>query len=110
MNKILKLEDLYLHNINEALALEQESEFAEIHVRVKQVRGRKQVTSIAGLNNVKEIKQLLKTLKKGLSCNGSVVVDEKFGVVIRLTGNQQEKVGSYLVDGNVCSRRQIIYH
>ncbi len=109
-NTILKVKDLYLFNINESLALEQESEFAEIHVRVKRIRGRKHVTSISGIQNVKDTKQLLKTLKKGLNCNGSVDVDEKFGIVIRLSGNQQENIGRFLVDEDVCSRRQIVYH
>ena len=70
-----------------------------IHLRIQKRNGRKSITIIEGLldlldNNIQlpSSKQILKTFKKNLSCNGSIKDS-----VYQLSGDQRMNIRSFLI-------------
>ena len=64
----------------------------KIKIRVERRRLRKMVTSIKGIENKKEMKQISKDLKRKLACGGTVKDDE-----IELQGEHREKAKEFLL-------------
>lgn len=83
----------------------------KIHLWLKQRNARKTITTIEGLNERLNLKLLASHLKKTLNCNGNVDVNKKTGCkVIRLTGDQREKVSQFLQRERIANDRDIIIH
>ncbi len=81
---------------------------SKVTISIQQRNGRKQITIISGLATDLDIKKILRYLKKIYHCNGTVVVDDTFGEVITLTGNQKENVYHFLIDAKICTNEEII--
>jgi translation initiation factor 1 len=81
---------------------------SKVTISIQQRNGRKQITIILGLATDLDTKKILRYLKKIYHCNGAIVIDEKFGEVITLTGNQKENVYHFLIDAKICSKEEII--
>lgn len=64
----------------------------KIKIRVERRRMKKKVTSIKGIENKKEMKQIARDLKKKLACGGTVKDDE-----IELQGEHKEKAKESLM-------------
>ncbi len=64
----------------------------KIKIRVARRRMKKFVTSIIGIENKKEMKQIAKELKKKLACGGTVKDNE-----IELQGEHREKAKKFLI-------------
>ncbi len=64
----------------------------KIKIRVERRRMKKMVTSIKGIENKKEMKQIARDLKKKLACGGTVKDDE-----IELQGEHKEKAKESLM-------------
>lgn len=70
----------------------------KVHIRVVQRSGRKNITTVQGLDDDLDIAKICRALKKILACNGSVSRDSTLGEVIQLQGDQREAVKSFLHD------------
>ncbi|KAA0148049.1 hypothetical protein FNF27_02320 [Cafeteria roenbergensis] len=70
----------------------------KVHIRVVQRSGRKNITTVQGLDDDLDIAKICRALKKILACNGSVSRDSTMGDVIQLQGDQREAVKSFLHD------------
>jgi translation initiation factor 1 len=68
----------------------------KIHVRIQQT-GRRKLTIIQGLDDDLDHKRIMKAMKKVFNCNGSVTVDEEYGEVIQLQGDQRETAINWLI-------------
>ncbi|KAH9385810.1 translation initiation factor 1 [Nematocida major] len=76
-----------------------EAKFAdnEIHVRKQNRKGRKWLTTVENIPENFDINKLLNDLKKELSCNGTIVMDEKKGKkIIQMQGDQGAKIQAKL--------------
>ena len=65
----------------------------KIKIRVERRRLKKKVTSIKGIENKKEMKQIAKELKRKLACGGTVKADE-----IELQGEHIKKAKEFLIN------------
>lgn len=81
---------------------------SKVTISVQQRNGRKQITIISGLANDLDIKKILRYLKKIYHCNGAIIMDDKFGEVITLSGNQKENVYHFLINMKICEKDEII--
>lgn len=84
---------------------------SKIHLRVQQRTARKRTTTIEGLNNeIVDMKQLLKEVKKRFSCGGSIENSKEYGLVIKLTGDQRETMKNYIIRQQLAESENIIIH
>lgn len=83
-----------------------------IHIRIYQRKSRKYITTIEGLPNDLDLKKIIKVMKKSYSCNGVVKKSGKDDgkQIISLTGDQREKVKSYLISQGIVEEKQIKVH
>jgi translation initiation factor 1 len=81
---------------------------SKVEISVQQRNGRKQITIISGLAVDLDTKKILRYLKKIYHCNGAIIVDDKFGEIITLTGNQKENVYHFLINTKICEKDEII--
>ena len=51
---------------------------------------------------------ILSYIKKTHSCNGSVIKDEKFGEIIKLSGDQRENMYKFLIEEEINKSEDII--
>ncbi|KAL6065522.1 putative RNA-binding protein eif1AD [Balamuthia mandrillaris] len=80
-----------------------------IHLRIQKRSGRKSLTTVQGLSP-SHANKVLKALRKLLCCNGTVIEDEEFGLVIQLQGDQREKVKEFLISKGLCTEKTIKVH
>lgn len=84
---------------------------SKIHLRVQQRTTRKRTTTIEGLNNeIVDMKQFLKDVKKRFSCGGCIEKSKEHGLVIKLTGDQREDTKNYIIRLNMAEADDIIIH
>jgi translation initiation factor SUI1 len=89
-----------------------------VHIRFKQRTVRKGSTTVQGLEDpelsVKEnkslLKKLAKTFRKKLSCSCAVKEDDKFGLVLQLSGDQREKLKDLLIENHKYDEEDIKLH
>ena len=74
----------------------------KIHIRIQQI-GRRKLTIIQGLDEDLDHKKIMKAMKKVFNCNGSITVDEEYGEVIQLQGDQRETCIEWLVVQEILS-------
>lgn len=80
---------------------------SKVSLRLTMGKGRKQVTSIIGIDK-DIIKDLCKTLRKEFHCGGSISEDENYGSVIDLKGDQRVAVVEYLGKHGICLAEDIV--
>uniref|UniRef100_A0A1J3ERV8 Protein translation factor SUI1-like protein n=1 Tax=Noccaea caerulescens TaxID=107243 RepID=A0A1J3ERV8_NOCCA len=81
-----------------------------IHIRIQQRNGKKNLTTVQGLNKDHSYERTLKDLKKGSCCNGNVVVHKELGKIIQLQGDQRKKVSQFLIQNGIAYKDQIKIH
>jgi translation initiation factor 1 len=81
-----------------------------IHIRVQQRRANSYITTVQGLSSKLDLKVILRALKHGLHCNGTITKDPEHGNIIQLSGDQRDRVKSFLIDEGICEKNQIIMH
>ncbi len=108
MSKAIKVESII--NFRQDLEFEQEEAFQQVHIRCVRVRGRKYVTSIAGIDSRADFKAILKLLKKNLNCNGNLEFSELHGYVVQISGDQREYLTRILINKKLCTYEQIVMH
>ena len=87
------------------------SSISEVHLRIQQRTARKSITIVENLNPELDLKKILKFMRKKFSCNGNIEKDNKFGKVIKLSGDQRENVKNFLVNfAKVVNKEDIIVH
>ena len=81
-----------------------------IHIRLQARNGKKKITTIQGINDVQDVEAILKELKQILHCNGSLDNDEKFGKVLRLSGDKRKEVSEFLIKEFITTKDCIKIH
>jgi len=81
-----------------------------IHIRIQQRNGRKMITTVQGIPEKYELKQILKAFKKTFACNGCIVNHYEYGEVIQLQGDQRETVCEFLLQAKVADKEQLKVH
>jgi len=99
-------------NFRQELDLEETQDSSQIvHLRVQQRSARNRITIAENLADDLDLKRILKSLKKSLSCNGSIKRDEKTGrEVLLLSGEQIVAVQCFLVTEGIYTADQIRVH
>lgn len=83
------------------------------HLRIQKRNGRKNITTICGLEQDLDFPKILRALKKRYKCIGSLDVDEKTNdvIAIRLSGDQRENVKNFLLTEQIIpDENNIIVH
>ena len=83
---------------------------SKIHIRIQQRNGEKSICSVQGLSCDLDFKNLLKTWKKTMNCNGTILEDENFGKIIQIQGDKRKDIKTYLLENNISSEEDIIIH
>jgi translation initiation factor 1 len=81
-----------------------------VHIRKTQRNARKCFTIIEGLADDLDLKKISKYLAKKNQCSSTILDDEKFGQVIKLTGDKRDDVKKFLIDEQICNEEQIHTH
>jgi translation initiation factor 1 len=86
-----------IENLNVGLdAFDEKKSQQKVHIRVAQRSGRKNITTVQGLDDDLDVAKICRALKKILACNGSVSKTKDMGDVIQLQGDQREAVRDFL--------------
>ena len=83
---------------------------AKVDIRKKARNGRKCMTFIEGLANDLDIEKIAKHLAKTLQCSSSIMNDEKFGQIIKLSGDKIQEVKDFLIKEEIYKESNIIIH
>ncbi|KAM5264650.1 eukaryotic translation initiation factor 1-like [Ctenodactylus gundi] len=82
-----------------------------IHVRIQQRNGRKTLTTMQGIADDFDKKKLVKTFKKKVACNGTVIERRpEYGEVIQLQGDQRKNICQFLVETGLAKDDQLKAH
>lgn len=82
----------------------------KVHLRVQQRNARQRLTTVSGLSQDLDFKDLAKKIKKRLCCSGAVVHDESDHQVLQLTGDQRQEIVDFLVETGIVDKKDIIVH
>ena len=84
----------------------------KVHIRVQQRTGRKNITTVQGLDDDLDLKRILKAIKKRFACNGAIVRHKELGEVLQLQGDQCENVKDWLYEQEIYNRSEgrIVVH
>ena len=86
-----------IENLNVGLdAFDEKGSQRKVHIRVAQRSGRKNITTVQGLDEDLDVAKICRALKKIYACNGSVSKTKDMGEVIQLQGDQRENVKEFL--------------
>ena len=77
----------------------------KIHVRIKQRNGRKCITLIEGLKNVK-LQLVMQDMKNKFHCNGGITSEN----CIMLFGDQRMNSKKYLIEKSLSQETDIVIH
>ncbi|KAJ1665775.1 Eukaryotic translation initiation factor eIF-1 [Coemansia sp. RSA 1813] len=89
---------------------DKETGMDHIHLRIKQRRGRKMLTTIQGLPEIFDYKKLVKYFKNTFACMGTIINDETYGKAIQLSGDQRLKVREFLIGEEIATADTIKVH
>lgn len=81
-----------------------------IHLRVQQRNAKKRITTIQGLSEDLNLKQIVKYMKKTYSCNGAIINHVDYGKIIQLSGDQRGLVKKSLIEQEIVTEAQIKIH
>ncbi|KAJ2225425.1 Eukaryotic translation initiation factor 1b [Coemansia sp. RSA 1286] len=82
----------------------------KLHIRVQIVKGRKTVTTLAGLDPKFDLKKMTKYFKATYGCIGKVISDEEHGDIIQLSGDHRPKMKQFLIDEKIATNKDIVMH
>jgi translation initiation factor 1 len=86
---------------------------SKIHFRIQQ-NGKRKLTIIQGLDNDLDHKRIMKAMKKVFNCNGAFVVDEEYGEIIQLQGDQREACIEWLITQEILTetdrKERVVVH
>lgn len=88
--------------------IEEEFHRNKIVIFVKNRTGRKLQTIIWGWGPEYDLEKILKHFQKTFHCTGSIIHDEKFGTVIKLTGNHKTLVYDFLINEEICAKADVL--
>jgi len=80
----------------------------KVTISVQQRNGRKSITSISGMAEDLDLKKILSYVKKTYNCNGSIVKNDKLGLIITLSGDQKDNMYNFLIDEEINKKDEII--
>jgi len=103
--------DITFNNSNDLFSLEESENFfttSKVTIAVQKRNGRKCITTVTGLADDLDLKLILSHIKKTHSCNGSVIKDETFGEIIKLSGDQRENMYKFLIEEQINKEEDII--
>jgi translation initiation factor 1 len=81
-----------------------------VHIRVQQRNGKKSITTVQGLADDLDLAKILKALKKTLNTNGTILMDDEFGEILNLQGDQRKSVSDFLCTYHICQQSEIKIH
>ena len=84
----------------------QDKQVKKIHIRIQQ-NGRRNVTTVQGLDQDLDLHRILKALKKAFNCNGSIDTHEQFGEILQLQGDQRETVVEWLLVQEILTKEEV---
>ena len=96
--------------IFEATRFEAEAHNHNVHIRVQSRSGSKCTTTVEGLSDDLDLESITRSLKRQLSCSGTVLDDPTFGKVIKMTGDQRVNIFQYLVSETKYTSGQVTIH
>ena len=96
--------------MSDLFSLEQGVYSQPVHIRKTQRNARKCFTIIEGLADDLDLKKISTYLAKKNQCSATILHDEKFGQVIKLTGDKRDEVKQFLLDEDICKAEQIHIH
>ena len=82
----------------------------KVHIRVQQRNRRKCVCTIQGLADDLDLPRILKALKRSFKCNGSVINDAEYGMIISLQGDHRQGIVDFLVSEEIVPKEMIVVH
>lgn len=91
----------------EAVALRPQS---KVHIRLAQRKNRKFITTVEGLDSAIDLKKVLAQLKRSLSCNGVIINDATYGLVLQVQGNHCLSLRKFIVDERLAAVQHVIVH
>ncbi len=80
----------------------------KITISVTNRTGRKLATHIYGFGIEYDLEKICKHWQKQFHCTGSIENSDKFGQVIKLTGNHKTEIACFLVNEEICKRDDIV--
>ncbi len=80
----------------------------KITISVVNRTGKKLATNIYGFGIEYDLEKIVKHWQKQYHCTGSIENSDKFGQVIKLTGDHKIKIVDFLVNEEICRRDDII--
>lgn len=97
-------------NINNLIDnIQQTDLFSEkVTISVSKRNGKKCITYVIGMADDLDLKKILSYLKKTYSCNGSIIKDEKYGEVMKFSGDQKENIYNFLISEQIYQKEDII--
>jgi translation initiation factor 1 len=81
-----------------------------IHIRVQQRNGRKNWTTVQGINPKINKKIILKECKKKFNCNGCIIEDPEHGDIVQLQGDQRKLMAQFLAEEKIAKKALIKVH
>lgn len=80
-----------------------------IHIRIQMRNARKCITLTEGLLE-NQAKDMIKYLKKYLSTNGTIKIDDDDNIIVQLNGDKRQDIKKYLLDNEITDNRNIYIH
>jgi len=81
---------------------------SKVTLSVRQRNNRQFITIIEGIADDLDLDKILKHIKQTYNCNGNIIKDEKFGNIIKLTGNQKDNVYNFFINEEIYTKNNII--
>jgi translation initiation factor 1 len=103
--------NLTFNNTNDLFSLDEAENFfnnSKVTICVQKRNGRKCITTITGMANDLDLKKIVSHIKKTYNCNGSILKDEKYGEIIKLSGDQKENFYNFLIQEEINTSNDII--
>jgi translation initiation factor 1 len=82
----------------------------KVHIRVQQRNRKKCVCTVQGLAPDLDLPRILKALKRAFKCNGSVIDDPEYGMIISLQGDHRQGVVDFLISQEIVPKETIVVH
>lgn len=80
----------------------------KVTISVSKRNGKKCITYVIGMAEDLDLKKIVSYLKKTYSCNGSIIKDEKYGEIMKFSGDQKENIYNFLVKEEIYQKEDII--
>eukprot|EP00768_Dysnectes_brevis_P000277 gnl/Dysnectes_brevis/105_a126_11979.p1 GENE.gnl/Dysnectes_brevis/105_a126_11979~~gnl/Dysnectes_brevis/105_a126_11979.p1 ORF type:complete len:137 (-),score=14.79 gnl/Dysnectes_brevis/105_a126_11979:65-445(-) len=79
-----------------------------VHIRIRPYKGRKNITSVEGLNPAYNFNKILKAFRKDFCCSGAVKVDGSGIKTIQLQGDQRQQIAKWLIKNKLVKKKSQI--